>query len=65
LIGFVFLGWTIVGSTFSYKWSEAEIVDTFRYRAGSNEHVHARLGLHMGLTGFNVTLVGLPEQQHN
>jgi hypothetical protein len=64
LLAFVFLGWAIVGSTFSYKWSEAEIVDNFRYRAGSAEHVHARLGIHMGLTGFNVTLVGLPEEQN-
>eukprot|EP00043_Microstomoeca_roanoka_P005848 m.58403 g.58403 ORF g.58403 m.58403 type:complete len:507 (-) comp13147_c0_seq1:547-2067(-) len=60
----IFLGWAILGSNFAYTWREGYVDATVPYRAGSAEHIHARIGLHVGLRGINVTLVGLPTRQH-
>jgi hypothetical protein len=53
----IFLGWTILGASFSYTWRQATLEGDLLYRVGLAERVPMRLGLHVGLRGINVTLV--------
>lgn len=59
----IFLGWAILAANFSYTWKEDELEGVFPYRAGSSQHVHATIGVHVGLRGLNITLLGEPKEQ--
>ncbi|EGD74736.1 hypothetical protein PTSG_12394 [Salpingoeca rosetta] len=60
----IFVGWAILGSSFAYTWKQDYLEGEMPYKAFSNEHIHARVGVHVGLRGLNITLVGLPKRQH-
>jgi hypothetical protein len=53
----IFLGWAILGASFSYTWRQATLEGDLLYRVGLAERVPMRLGLHVGLRGVNITLV--------
>eukprot|EP00055_Hartaetosiga_balthica_P018453 m.134351 g.134351 ORF g.134351 m.134351 type:complete len:483 (-) comp9563_c0_seq1:387-1835(-) len=53
----IFLGWAILGSSFSYTWREGFLEGDLPYRVGLADRVPLRLGLHVGLRGINITLV--------
>lgn len=44
---------------YSYEWESAEVVATTKYKAGTGEDITAKVGVHIGLRGINVTLKGL------
>jgi len=46
-------------------WQEAKISGRFPYRADGGQQVIGELGIKVGLSGINVTLVGTPEVQFN
>lgn len=44
-------------------WERDTIDTTVRYKYGNGKQINATIGLHIGLRGINITLIGLPEQQ--
>jgi len=50
---------------FGQEWQSGTVTTTTQYVTGSNIQIQAKIGLHMGLRGFNVTLLGLPINQAN
>lgn len=53
----IFLGWAILGASFSYTWRQGTLTGDLPYRIGLADRVPMRLGLHVGLRGINITLV--------
>eukprot|EP00049_Salpingoeca_infusionum_P008991 m.149007 g.149007 ORF g.149007 m.149007 type:complete len:535 (-) comp14201_c0_seq1:161-1765(-) len=65
ILSLLFIAWTIFAGIYSNRWTVASVSGDFIYRAGTSDHMHGTLGLRMGLTGFNVSFVGDPEEQYN
>ncbi|XP_007933502.1 dual oxidase maturation factor 2 [Orycteropus afer afer] len=61
----LFIGAEIVAVHFSTEWSVGRIITNTSYKAFSAARVRARVGLHVGLEGVNITLTGIPVQQLN
>lgn len=49
---------TISVTEFSPHWETSEIEVDSKYKAGTGEEIKARIGLHIGLKGVNITLKG-------
>jgi hypothetical protein len=43
---------------YSPHWETAEVVAETKYKAGTGKDIHAKVGVHIGLRGINVTLKG-------
>jgi len=50
---------------FGKEWLRGTVVTQTSYIPGSSNQIQAQVGLHMGLRGINVTLVGIPINQLN
>ncbi|XP_038640331.1 dual oxidase maturation factor 2-like [Scyliorhinus canicula] len=61
----LFVGVVIVVVNFTGDWESGYATVVTPYKAFSNETIAARVGLHVGLEGINVTLTGLPKNQLN
>ncbi|XP_041034155.1 dual oxidase maturation factor 2 [Carcharodon carcharias] len=61
----LFVGAIIVVVNFTGDWGAGLATVNTSYKAFSNETITARVGLHIGLAGINVTLKGLPVNQLN
>ncbi|XP_004639130.1 dual oxidase maturation factor 2 [Octodon degus] len=61
----LFIGGEIVAVHFSGEWFVGSVWTNTSYKAFSAERVRARVGLNVGLVGFNITLRGTPVQQLN
>ncbi|XP_067871252.1 dual oxidase maturation factor 2 [Heterodontus francisci] len=61
----LFVGVVIVVVNFTGDWEDGYATVNTTYKAFSNEIITARVGLHIGLAGINVTLKGLPVNQLN
>lgn len=59
------LGLVIIVSQFTYEWHSASVHAEAPYAMGYAGVVSGRVGLHIGLRGFNITLVGEPQCQFN
>lgn len=45
-------------SQYSDKWETAEVEAYTKYKAGTGADIQAKIGLHIGLKGVNITLKG-------
>jgi len=45
-------------SQFSDRWETAEVDAYTKYKAGTGADIKAKIGLHIGLKGVNITLKG-------
>ncbi|KAM9646707.1 dual oxidase maturation factor 2 [Trichechus inunguis] len=61
----LFIGAEIVAVHFSAEWFVGRVSTSTSYKAFSAARVSARVGLHVGLDGINITLTGTPVQQLN
>ncbi|XP_066557360.1 dual oxidase maturation factor 2 [Amia ocellicauda] len=61
----LFIGVVIVAVNFTSDWATASIQANTTYKSFSNAIVEAEVGLHVGLSGINVTLKGNPVKQLN
>ncbi|XP_069758696.1 dual oxidase maturation factor 1-like [Narcine bancroftii] len=61
----LFIGVIIVVVSFTSDWEEGYVTVNTSYKAFTKETITARVGLHIGLSGINVTLKGLPVSQLN
>lgn len=61
----VCVGTTILVTNYSAEWETAEILTTTKYKAGTGQDITAKVGIHIGLRGINVTLKGEPVHQLN
>ncbi|XP_036391469.1 dual oxidase maturation factor 1-like [Megalops cyprinoides] len=61
----LFIGAVIVAVNFSGDWAAASVKANTTYKSFSNAFVSAEVGLHVGLSGINVTLKGNPVRQLN
>ncbi|KAG9341886.1 hypothetical protein JZ751_018203, partial [Albula glossodonta] len=61
----LFIGAVIVAVNFSSDWAAASMKANTTYKSFSNAFVNAEIGLHVGLSGINVTLKGNPVMQLN
>lgn len=61
----LFIGAVILVSNFAMSWEVATTTTTTKYKAGTGEEIKAKIGVHMGLRGINVTLEGEPHEQLN
>ncbi|KAM6201795.1 dual oxidase maturation factor 2 [Rhynchocyon petersi] len=61
----LFIGAEIVAVYFSADWLVGSVETNTSYKAFSTSRVSARVGLHVGLEGINITLTGTPVQQLN
>ncbi|XP_078055958.1 dual oxidase maturation factor 1-like [Mustelus asterias] len=59
------IGVIIVVVNFTGDWESGYATVNTTYKSFSNETITARVGLHIGLAGINVTLEGLPQSQLN
>ncbi|CAI5793051.1 dual oxidase maturation factor 2 [Podarcis lilfordi] len=65
VIASLFIGGVIVAVHFTSDWERAQGTAITTYKSFSPAKVHAEIGLHVGLAGLNVTLVGSPVEQLN
>lgn len=63
LIPSLFYVLLLPASAFVYSWQEDHVTTSAAYAAGFSHHIHAKIGLHIGLHGFNVTMKGDPLHQ--
>ncbi|XP_036400229.1 dual oxidase maturation factor 1-like [Megalops cyprinoides] len=61
----LFIGAVIVAVNFTSDWAAASVKANTTYKSFSNALVTAEVGLHVGLSGINVTLKGEPVEQLN
>ncbi|XP_053127742.1 dual oxidase maturation factor 2 [Hemicordylus capensis] len=61
----LFIGGVIVAVHFTSDWESAQVTANTSYKSFSPVAVRADIGLHIGLAGINVTLVGKPVDQLN
>lgn len=61
----LYIGAVIVAVQFTSDWESGEVTANTSYKSFSSSLVHADIGLHIGLSGINVTLVGKPVDQLN
>lgn len=61
----LFIGVVIVALNFTSDWAEARMTTNATYKSFSSAVVNADIGLHVGLSGINVTLRGNPVVQFN
>jgi hypothetical protein len=62
---YLWIGGSILISAYGHGWVEGQITTRTQYISNSNLFVNANLGLHVGLRGINVTMLGVPEIQAN
>ena len=43
---------------FSYEWQVGHVKGDLQYKQFTSQHVHAELGIRLGLRGINITLKG-------
>ncbi|XP_058012576.1 dual oxidase maturation factor 2 [Ahaetulla prasina] len=65
VISSLFIGGVIVAVHFSSDWETGKVAANTTYKSFSSAMVHADIGLHVGLSGVNITLVGKPVEQLN
>ncbi|CAM5144361.1 unnamed protein product [Eretmochelys imbricata] len=61
----LFIGAVIVAVQFTGDWETGQVTANTSYKSFSRTMVNADIGLHIGLGGVNVTLVGKPVNQIN
>ncbi|XP_053392423.1 dual oxidase maturation factor 1-like [Mercenaria mercenaria] len=61
----VSVGTSILVVNYSAEWETAEVVTETKYKAGTGKDIQAKVGVHIGLRGINVTLKGEPVEQLN
>ncbi|KAJ8247812.1 hypothetical protein GJAV_G00250800 [Gymnothorax javanicus] len=61
----LFIGAVIVAVNFTSDWAGANVKANTTYKSFSSAFVSAEVGLHVGLSGINVTLKGDPVEQLN
>ncbi|XP_064194047.1 dual oxidase maturation factor 2-like [Anguilla rostrata] len=61
----LFIGTVIVAVNFTSDWAAASVKANTTYKSFSSAFVSAEVGLHVGLSGINVTLKGDPLEQLN
>ncbi|XP_064169964.1 dual oxidase maturation factor 1-like isoform X2 [Anguilla rostrata] len=61
----LFIGAVIVAVNFTSDWAAASMKTNTTYKSFSSGFVNAEIGLHVGLSGINVTLTGNPVTQLN
>ncbi|KYO21452.1 hypothetical protein Y1Q_0001656 [Alligator mississippiensis] len=61
----LFIGAVILTVNFTRDWETGWVTVNTSYKSFSNAVVNANIGLHIGLAGINVTLVGNPVNQIN
>uniref|UniRef100_A0A8D0HTR2 Dual oxidase maturation factor 2 n=1 Tax=Sphenodon punctatus TaxID=8508 RepID=A0A8D0HTR2_SPHPU len=61
----LFIGVVIVVVHFTGDWESGQVTASTPYKSFSRSRVNADIGLHIGLTGVNVTLIGNPVNQIN
>ncbi|XP_053575323.1 dual oxidase maturation factor 2 [Bombina bombina] len=61
----LFIGSVTVAVNFTTDWEEGSVRTTTTYKSFSNAVVNADIGLHVGLSGINITLKGNPVHQIN
>jgi len=61
----LFIGAVILECNYGGEWQVSVITTRAQYTAYNGKIVNGTLGLHIGLRGVNVTLVGIPIQQQN
>lgn len=61
----LFIGVVIVAVNFSNNWERASATVNTTYKSFSSVNVNAEVGIHVGFSGVNVTLKGVPEIQQN
>ncbi|KAJ8340757.1 hypothetical protein SKAU_G00353900 [Synaphobranchus kaupii] len=61
----LFTGAVIVAVNFTSDWAAANVKANTTYKSFSSAFVSAEVGLHVGLSGINVTLKGVPLEQLN
>jgi len=61
----LFVGAVILETNFGGEWQVSVIHTRVQYTAYNGKMIDSYLGLHVGLRGINVTLVGIPIQQQN
>ncbi|KAM3827905.1 dual oxidase maturation factor 2 [Vipera latastei] len=65
VISSLFIGGVIVAVHFSSDWETGTVAANTSYKSFSSAMIHADVGLHVGLSGVNITLVGKPVEQLN
>ncbi|XP_032089016.1 dual oxidase maturation factor 2 [Thamnophis elegans] len=65
VISSLFIGGVIVAVHFSSDWASGTVTANTTYKSFSSTMVHADIGLHVGLSGVNITLLGKPVEQLN
>ncbi|KAM6426627.1 dual oxidase maturation factor 2 [Liasis olivaceus] len=65
VISSLFIGGVIVAVHFTSDWQSGRVTANVTYKSFSAAMVHADIGLYVGLTGVNITLVGKPVDQLN
>ncbi|XP_015678756.1 dual oxidase maturation factor 2 [Protobothrops mucrosquamatus] len=65
VISSLFIGGVIVAVHFSSDWETGTVTANTSYKSFSSAMIHADVGLHVGLSGVNITLVGKPVDQLN
>ncbi|XP_043926211.1 dual oxidase maturation factor 1-like [Protopterus annectens] len=61
----LFIGVVIVVVNFTSDWEIGSTNANTTYKSFTTEKVNAKIGLHVGLSGINVTLIGMPVNQLN
>ncbi|NXT94228.1 DOXA1 factor, partial [Anhinga rufa] len=61
----LFVGAVVLTIQFTRDWETGWVTATTSYKSFSHALVNADIGLHIGLTGVNITLVGIPVNQVN
>ncbi|XP_077174276.1 dual oxidase maturation factor 2 isoform X2 [Paroedura picta] len=61
----LFIGAVIVAVNFTSDWESGQVTANTTYKSFSLDVVHADVGVHIGLGGVNITLVGKPVEQLN
>jgi len=61
----LYVGCVIMVCNFGKEWQSGSTVTRSQYVPLSSNQIYAQVGLHLGLRGINVTLLGEPEQQLN
>ncbi|XP_054858846.1 dual oxidase maturation factor 2 [Eublepharis macularius] len=61
----LFIGGVIVAVQFTSDWESGQVTANTTYKSFSPAVVHADVGVHIGLAGVNITLVGKPVGQLN
>ena len=59
----LWIGWVIIDCNWGYEWQGASGTTETVYAPYDPRHINATLGIHIGLRGFNITLLGIPKLQ--